>query len=154
MVHKEDRSYRQGKFKPRNPQKYKGDPTNIIYRSSYEYKFMDYCDLNESINEWKSEEFFIPYRSPIDGNIRRYFPDFFIKYKDSKGNIRKAVIEVKPKKDLKMPETNPKRKTKSWVYSVKMYAINQAKWAAAKDWCEDRGYEFRIFTEEELGIKS
>lgn len=153
MSRKEDSSYRQGKFKPRNPEKYKGDPTKIIYRSSYELKFMDYCDLNESVNEWKSEEFFIPYRSPIDGKIHRYFPDFFIKYKDSKGDIRKTIIEIKPKKDLVSPEQNPKRKTKSWAYRVKAWAVNNAKWSAAKEYCDDRGYEFRIFTENELGIK-
>ena len=147
------KNYQQGKFKPLHPEKYKGNPTEICYRSSYELKFMNYCDLNESISEWKSEEFFIPYRSPIDNRIHRYFPDFFIKYKDKEGNIRKVVIEVKPKKDLKMPDQNPKRKTKSWVYSVKAYAVNQAKWSAARDFCADRGYEFRIFTEDELGIK-
>ena len=152
MPRKEDYSYRQGKFKPLHPEKYKGDPTGICYRSSYELKFMNYCDLNESISEWKSEEFFIPYRSPIDNRIHRYFPDFFIKYKDKEGNIRKVIIEVKPKKDLKMPDQSPKRKTKSWVYSVKAYAVNQAKWNAAREFCADRGYEFRIFTEDELGI--
>jgi hypothetical protein len=153
MSRKEDTSYRQGKFKPRNPEKYKGDPTKIVYRSSYELKFMDYCDLNESINEWKSEEFFIPYRSPLDGKVHRYFPDFFIKYRDSKGNLRKTIIEIKPKKDLISPESSPKRKTKSWAYRVKTWAVNNAKWSAAKEYCEDRGYEFRIFTEDELGIK-
>jgi hypothetical protein len=152
MSRKEDHSYRQGKFKPLHPEKYNGNPTGIIYRSSYELKFMNYCDLNESVSEWKNEEFFIPYRSPIDNRFHRYFPDFYIKYKDKEGNIRKAVIEIKPAKDLKMPEQNPKRKTKSWVYAVKTYAVNQAKWSAAKEYCADRGWEFRIFTELELGI--
>lgn len=140
--------YKQGKFKPKFPQKYKGDPTNIVYRSSYELKFMNYCDLNENVNEWKSEEFFIPYISPIDGKIHRYFPDFYINYK---GKI--IILEVKPQKDLKMPPTNPKKKTKSWAYSVKTWAINQAKWKAAREYCEDRNYEFRIFTEKDLGIE-
>jgi len=150
MPSKEDYSYRQGKFKPLHPEKYKGDPTGICYRSSYELTFMNYCDLNESISEWKSEEFFVAYRSPIDNRIHRYFPDFFIKYKDKEGNIRKVVIEVKPAKDLKMPDQNPKRRTKSWVYAVKTYAVNQAKWSAAREFCADRGYEFRILTEQDL----
>ncbi len=153
MPRNEDSRYRQGKFKPKNPQKYKGDPTNIVYRSSYELKFMNYCDLNESINQWRSEEFFIPYRSPIDGKVHRYFPDFFVKYKDKNGNDRTLVVEIKPEKDLKMPPTNPKRKTKSWAYQVQTWAKNQAKWEAAKEWCEDRNYEFRILTEKELGIQ-
>ena len=147
-----NKNYNQGKFKPKNPQKYNGDPTGICYRSSYELKFMQYCDLTEDVISYQSEEFFIPYRSPIDNRIHRYFPDFFIKYKDKEGNIRKVVIEVKPAKDLKMPDQNPKRRTKSWVYSVKAYAVNQAKWSAAREFCADRGWEFRIFTEFDLGI--
>lgn len=146
-------NYSQGKFKPKNPQKYSGDPTEIVFRSSYELKFMNYCDLRESIMEWKSEEFWIPYQDPISGNIKRYFPDFFIKYKDRDGTIRKAVIEVKPKKDLIEPQKNPKRKTKSWAYSVQMWVKNQAKWEAARKWCISRNYEFKIFDETELGIR-
>ncbi len=145
--------YHQGKFRPKNPNKYKGDPTNIVFRSSYELKFMDYCDLNESINEWRSEEFWIPYVSPIDGKVHRYFPDFFVKYKDKNGVNRILVVEIKPEKDLKDPDQNPKRKTKSWAFKVKTWAINQAKWKAAKEWCEDRKYEFKILTEKDLGIK-
>ncbi len=152
MPHKDDSGYRQGKFRPSKPEKYKGDPTNIVYRSSYELKFMQYCDLTESVNEWRSEEFFIPYISPIDNKVHRYFPDFFVKYRDKNGISRTLVVEIKPQKDLNMPEQNPKRKTKSWAYKVKTWAVNQAKWKAAKEWCADRKYEFRILTEKELGI--
>lgn len=152
MPHKDDSGYRQGKFKPQKPEKYKGDPTKIVYRSSYELKFMQYCDLTESVNEWRSEEFFIPYISPIDNKVHRYFPDFFVKYKDKNGNNRTLVVEIKPEKDLKMPEQSPKRKTKSWAFRVKTWAINQAKWKAAKEFCSDRKWEFRILTEKELGI--
>ena len=115
-----------GKYRPRYPKKYKGDPTNIVYRSLWERKFMNYCDLTESVDEWASEEFWIPYKSPIDNRTRRYFPDFFVKYKDVKGKMRYVVVEVKPKKETKMPPINPKRRTKSWAYSVKTWAINQA----------------------------
>ena len=152
MPHKDDSGYRQGKFRPSKPEKYKGDPTNIVYRSSYELKFMQYCDLTESVNEWRSEEFFIPYISPIDNKVHRYFPDFFVKYKDKNGVSRTLVVEIKPQKDLNMPEQNPKRRTKSWAYRVKTWAVNQAKWKAAKEWCADRKYEFKILTEKELGI--
>jgi len=154
MPRNEDSKYRQGKYRPQNPKKYGGDPTNIVYRSSYELKFMQYCDLTESVNSWKSEEFFIPYVSPIDNKVHRYFPDFFVKYKDKNGNNRTLVVEIKPKKDLKEPDTNPKRKTKSWAYQVKTWAVNQAKWKAAKEWCADRKWEFRILTESELGIST
>lgn len=148
-----ERTYRQGKYKPKNPNKYNGDSTNIIYRSSYELKMFEYCDLRENIIYWESEEKVIPYLDPITGRYKRYFPDIFIKYKDSSGNIRKALIEVKPKKDLIEPEKNPKRKTKSWIYNVQTWARNQAKWQAAKEWCKDRNIEFKIFTEQELGIR-
>ena len=144
--------YSQGKFKPKNPSKYDGDPCEIYYRSSYELKFMQYCDLTESILSYQSEEFFIPYISPIDGKYHKYFPDFFIKYKDKEGNTKKAVIEVKPKKDLKEPEKNPKRRTRSWAYQVKTWAVNQQKWSAAEKYCKERDWEFKIFTEDQLGI--
>ena len=142
-----------GKYRPRYPKKYRGDPTKIVYRSLWEKKFMNYCDITESVNEWQSEEFFIPYRSPLDNRMHRYFPDFLIKYQDNNGRKRIMVVEIKPKKETKMPTTNPKKRTKSWAYSVKTYAINQAKWKAAKEYCKDRNYEFKIMTEDDLGIK-
>ena len=142
-----------GKYYPRYPKKYKGDPTNIVYRSLWERKFMNYCDLTESVSEWQSEEFWIPYRSPIDNRVHRYFPDFYLKYKDSAGKRRTMVVEVKPKSQTKMPIQNPKKRTKSWAYSVRTYAINQAKWKAAREFCKDRNIEFKIMTEDELGIK-
>ena len=145
-------NYSQGKFNIKNKEKYKGDYSNIVYRSSYELKFMQYCDLNESIDEWMSEEFYILYKDPFSGSTRRYFPDLFIKYKDKEGNIKKAVIEVKPKKDLREPEKNPKRKTRSWAYQVKTWAVNQQKWSAAEKYCKAKGWEFKIFHEDHLGI--
>ena len=142
----------QGKFKPKKPKKYKGDPTQIVYRSLWEKKFMEYCDLTESIDQWQSEEFWIPYKNPIDNRTHRYFPDFFIKYKDKTGVKRSMVIEVKPKRQCKEPVRNPKRKTQAWYYEVKAWVINQAKWKAAQNYCADRKYEFKIMTEDDLGI--
>ena len=43
-----------GRYIPENPKKYKGDPTNIIYRSSWEKQMMIYFDNNEHIVEWQS----------------------------------------------------------------------------------------------------
>ncbi len=141
-----------GKYKPEYPKKYKGDPTNIIYRSLWERKFMRYCDLNESVHQWQSEEIIIPYKSPIDNRIHRYFPDFFIKYTDRNGKRRSVVIEVKPKRQLKMPEKNPRKRTKAWAHDVHNWVINQAKWKAAEEYCADRQYEFKIMTEDDLGV--
>jgi hypothetical protein len=141
-----------GKYQPINPKKYRGDPTNIIYRSLWERKFMVYCDSNENILEWGSEELALPYRSPIDNKIHRYFPDFYIKVKESNGSIKKYLIEIKPKKQTIEPIPQ-KRRTKGYIYEVYEYAKNQAKWKAAEEFCKDRGYEFKVLTEDELGIK-
>lgn len=146
----EKASYK-GKYKPIFPNKYKGDPTNIIYRSSWEREFMHYCDFNEKILEWSSEEIVIPYRSP-DGKIRRYFPDFYIKVQETTNQIKKLLIEIKPKKQT-VPPPKPKRQTKKYIQEVYEYARNQSKWEAARDWCMDRGYEFKVITEKELNIK-
>ena len=85
------------KYKPSYPSKYKGDPNNIICRSSWERKFCRYCDLNESVISWGSEEFWIPYLSPVDNRVHRYFPDFIMKIKENTGAIKTYVVEVKPK---------------------------------------------------------
>jgi len=76
-----------GRFKPRNPNKYKGNPDNIIYRSLWELKLMRYLDHHTDVLEWASEEFYIPYVSPIDKRVHRYFPDFWIKKKNPEGQV-------------------------------------------------------------------
>jgi len=141
-----------GKYQPAFPQKYKGNSQNIVYRSLWERKFMVYCDTNENILEWFSEEIAVPYRSPIDNKIHRYFPDFYIKVKESNGQIKKYIIEIKPKKQTIEPIPQ-KRKTKGYIYEVYEYVKNRAKWKAAEEWCADKGYEFKIFTEDDLGVK-
>lgn len=141
-----------GKYSPSYPRKYKGDPTNIVYRSLWERKFCVYCDLNENILEWGSEEIVMPYRSPVDGRVHRYFPDFYIKVKESTGRIKKMIIEIKPKRQCS-PPSKPKKQTKGYLREAYEYAKNQAKWEAASEWCKDRGYIFQVFTEKELGIK-
>jgi len=141
-----------GKYKVRCPYKYKGDPTKVIYRSLWELKFMKYCDSNINILEWGSEEMYVWYRSPVDNRPHRYFPDFYIKAKESNGKIKKYIIEVKPKKQT-APPPKPKRQTKGYLREAFEYARNQAKWKAANEWCIDRGFEFKVLTEKELGIK-
>jgi hypothetical protein len=145
--------YLQGKFHPQNPKKYKGDHTNIIYRSSWELKFMRYCDRNVNILEWGSEEFFIPYLDPTTNKVRRYFPDFIIKVKENTGDVKTYVIEVKPKQQTIPPEKTPKKKQKTFLNEVITYEKNKAKWKAAKEFCEDRKIYFKIITEKDLNIK-
>ncbi len=141
-----------GVYKPTNPQKYKGNPTRIIYRSLWERKFMYFCDHNESIVEWGSEEVIIPYRCPTDGRVHRYYPDFYMKVVSKSGMYSKYLIEVKPKKQTKPPNDKPKKKTASWKREVLTYAKNRAKWSAAEDFCEDRQMKFLILTEDHLGV--
>jgi hypothetical protein len=142
-----------GKFRPKNPDKYKGNPTEIIYRSSWELKFMMYLDSHGDVIEWSSEQVIIPYRSPIDNKIHRYYVDFYVKLKTKDGNIEKRLIEIKPKKQT-CPPSKPKGKmTKRYVEEVKTWGINQAKWKAAEHYAENRLMKFQLITEDQLGIK-
>ena len=141
-----------GRYNPVNPKKYKGNSHNIIYRSLWERKFMVYCDTNDKVLEWGSEEIIIPYISPWDGKKHRYFPDFYIKVKQSDGNLKKFIIEVKPKKQTRPPKPVV-RKTKRWINEVRTFGVNEAKWKHATKWCKDNDMEFKILTEEELGIR-
>jgi len=140
-----------GKFKPKNPHKYKGNSDNIIYRSSWECKFMSKLDAREDVLEWASEEFSIKYISPVDGKAHRYFPDFYVKFKTTDGSTKIFVIEIKPHKQVEEPKKRT-RVTRQYINEVTTYAINQAKWKAAKEFCKDNGFEFQIMTEHHLGI--
>lgn len=142
----------QGKFKPKNPVKYKGDPTTIVYRSSWELHFMSYLDTHQDVLLWSSEELIIPYRSPIDNKIHRYFPDFQVKKQGRDGVIETVVVEIKPAKETKPPAVQNKP-TKRYLREVYTWGINSAKWAAAQEFCRDRKWKFVIMTEKDLGIK-
>lgn len=144
--------YYQGRFKPKNPKKYLGDPTNIIYRSGWELKFMRFCDSHPNVIQWGSEEVVIPYVSPIDGKVHRYFTDFIVKQLNTMGKKETLIIEVKPKAQTRPPEKKS-RVTKRYLTEVKTWGVNQAKWKAANEFCKDRGWKFRIVTEDDLGIK-
>jgi len=138
-----------GRYRPTNSKKYRGDIDKIYYRSSWERRFMVYCDRNDKIIEWGSEEVIIPYRSPIDGKIHRYFPDFYIKVKQQNGSVKKMLIEIKPYIQTQPPKI-PKKKTSKFLNEVKTWGINQAKWKAANEFCLDRQMDFKILTEHEL----
>ncbi len=143
--------YFQGKFIPKNPKKYVGDYSNIVARSSWEFKLFKWLDENISITKWASEELIIPYFDPVSNKIRRYFPDVLVEYISTNGSIKRAVIEVKPDAQTRMPIL--KRKTKRYLTESSTYITNTAKWEAAKKWCDSNGFDFWIFTEYELGIK-
>tara|TARA_Y100001973_G_C5181174_1_gene324994 strand:- start:1043 stop:1492 length:450 start_codon:yes stop_codon:yes gene_type:complete len=142
----------QGKYRPINPEKYKGDYGNILYRSSWELRFCEWCDMNKKVLCWQSEERRIRYYDPVAKRTRIYYPDFYIKYERHDGIIVEEIIEVKPKKQVKGPAKNPKRRTRTWLNEVYTFATNQAKWKAASEYCEDRGMNFRLITEKELKL--
>jgi len=141
--------YKQGFFKPRFPKKYIGDPTNIVYRSGWEKRVMQTLDENSNVLRWASEEIVIPYISPIDNRPHRYFVDFYVEARAPDGSVKKMLIEVKPQAQTQPPKS-PKRKTKRYISEVMTYGVNEAKWKAAREFCIDKGWEFRIITEAEL----
>lgn len=141
-----------GKFKPRNPNKYKGNFSNIVYRSSWELKLMTRLDAHPDVIWWCSEELAIPYRSPVDGKMHRYFPDFVVHMKNKQGVLETVMIEVKPKSQTVEPKKQA-TVTKKYLKEVFTWGINSAKWAMAEEYCKDRGWKFQIMSEKELGIK-
>jgi len=144
-------NFRQGLFKPKNPQKYlgKGMP---VYRSGWELKFFRWCDDNPNVLEWASESVIIPYVSPIDHKVHRYYTDGIIAIKEQ-DIIKKYIIEIKPSKQTIKPENSSRKKMSTKIYEATRYATNIAKWDAAKKWCDKKGYKFLILTEKELGIR-
>ena len=140
------------RYTPIYPSKYQGNVKYIICRSSWERKFCQWCDMNNGIISWASEEFSIPYVSPKDNRVHKYYPDYLIKVREKNDMIKTYMVEVKPYKQTRPPKT-PKRKTKSYLTECVTYAVNQAKWKAAKEFCEDHRIEFKVVTEKELGIR-
>ena len=141
-----------GKFTPKNPQKYKGDITKIVYRSRIELTFMKYIDENPNILEYASEEFSIPYISPVDNKPHRYFPDIWLKKMKTDGTIEINVIELKHTSETGPPKT-PKKRTRRYLQEVKTWGVNSAKWKAAELYCKARGWVFLTITEKDLGIR-
>jgi len=139
-----------GWFTPKNPKKYKGDPANIVYRSSWELRVMKYLDENNNVLWWASEELPIPYRSPIDQQVHRYFPDFVARIRQVNGKEMTMVLEVKPERQTQKPVQ--KRQTKKFLQEAATYAINQEKWRAADLFCKEHGWQFKIITEKDLGL--
>ena len=145
-------------YRPKNPKKYVGNTSKIICRRSWERIFCNFCEncyTNDSIVSWASEEFSIPYISPIDNKRHRYYPDFLIKVKEADGKIKKYVIEIKPKKQTVKPKMKTdsrkrSRMTNSYATELKNYAVNVAKWNAAIEFCKDNSLEFSIITEDQL----
>ena len=140
------KSYK-GLYRPTNPKKYVGNTSQIVYRSLLERRFMRYCDLNKDITHWASEELPVRYYSPLDKKYHRYFPDFVVKTV----NGDKYMIEIKPSRQSVKPKPPKSNKSKAYMRESFEYIKNQAKWSAAKEYCEDNGMQFKIITEKDLG---
>ena len=145
-------NYHKSKFTPKHPEKYVGDPTNIICRSSWERKFANWCDNSQHVVKWLSEETVIPYVCPTDNRMHRYFVDFKITIRNKEGVLSTYLIEIKPESQTR-PPVPPKRKTQKYLQEVMTWGKNEAKWKAAENYAKDRGWKFMVFTEKHLGIK-
>lgn len=135
-----------GFFKPKYPNKYKGDPTQIVYRSSWELKFFLWCDQHPDVLQWSSEEIIIPYLSPIDGRWHRYFPDCWIRARNKAGQIEESLVEIKPYGQTRPPAKQDKI-NRRYLKEVQTWGINTSKWNAAKKYCQQRDWKFIILTE-------
>jgi hypothetical protein len=140
-----------GRFSPKNPNKYLGDPTKVFYRSLWERRVMKHLDESPSVIAWSSEEIVIPYLSPVDNRWHRYFPDFFVKVTNKQGVAESMILEVKPKSQSKPPVKKSKI-TRRYINEVMTWGVNEAKWKAATEYCKDRQWEFKVITEEHLGL--
>lgn len=141
-----------GYYRPKNPDKYNGDPDMIIYRSLWERKVMKFFDFSEDVLEWSSEEIIIPYISPVDNKAHRYFVDFYAHIKPKRGEEYETLIEVKPFSKTLEPKRTKGKSKRVLQEQYTEYAKNTAKWEAAEKFCAERGWKFMIWTERELGL--
>jgi hypothetical protein len=135
--------YAQGKYTPKNPDKYLGN-RNPTYRSSWEFHFCKFCDENPHVTKWASEAIKIPYRNPFTGKFTVYVPDYFIAYTDANNRQHAELIEVKPKNQTNLQEAGRSRINQAHA------VLNEAKWAAAHAYCKQQGIGFRVITEDQL----
>lgn len=133
------------KFTPSNREKYVGDSNKIVCRSLWERNICKFCDENPNVVKWSFEEIIVPYTSPLDQKQHNYFPDFVIQFKNTSG-LQTWMVEIKPKKQTILKEQASKREKITWI-------INNAKWEAAKKYCEKNNMEFKIITEKEIFAK-
>lgn len=146
MARAAGRTTMKGRFIPKNPQKYLGDPNKIIFRSSWEVMLFKWLDTTPAVLQWASEEFSIPYIHPLENRVANYYPDALVIYKDKFGNLKKEIIEIKPYKEtILTPKATDRDK-----YAL---AVNQAKWKAAARFAEQQGMSFRVITEKTLFVQ-
>lgn len=144
------------KFKPKNVAKYRGDPTRVVARSSWELKVFKFMDSHPDVLWWQSEEVIVPYISPIDGKQHRYYPDIVYASKMPDGSTKTTMVEIKPFKQTMAPDPANRNKTKTgrvsrrYLNEVKTWGVNEAKWDAAEKFCKAKGWHFTKMTEKEI----
>jgi hypothetical protein len=139
-----------GKYNPQNTDKYIGNHRNIVYRSLLERRFMVFCDKNPNILKWASEELFIPYLSPVDNRVHKYYVDFIIEVREKDGTVKTYLIEIKPYRHCQQPKQGVKKSRNTFLKEVKTWAINNSKWKAAEEFAKKQNWQFKIITERNL----
>lgn len=142
-----------GKFRPKNPEKYAGDVNDIVYRSRLELRLMSWLDEHPDVVAWASEELAIPYVSPKDNKVHRYYPDMLVRKRLPDGRTEVLVVEVKPERETREPvppRATGTRARRRFLREVATWGVNSAKWAAAEAFCADRGWRFVKLTERDI----
>lgn len=145
--------FKQGIFRPINENKYVGDINNIVYRSSWEKKFLQWCDARDAVLSYSSEETVVPYYFPIDQKMHRYFVDFHVKMINNKGAVEELLVEIKPHKETIKPippKNNNRKAVTRYNTEVTTYIKNQCKWESASKYAKERNMKFVVLTEHQL----
>lgn len=140
----------QGRFTPKYPEKYVGDPTNIIYRSSWEFSFLTWVDANPNVLRYASEELYIPYYFVGDSKWHRYYPDFLLQVRTKENQFQTWLVEIKPYRQTLHPNIRRTKTPKQQLKESMEYAKNRSKWEAASAFCRDKGWRFVVVTEKDL----
>lgn len=151
MLHKKG-DFKKGIYRPKNSKKYVG-LSHPTYKSSWELYFFKWCDNNPSVLEWSSESVVIPYISPIDNSVHRYYVDNAIVLNEGNKKV-KYLVEIKPHKQTIPPSHKGNKKESTIIHEQVTYSVNKAKWEAADTWAKNNGYKFLILTENELFPKN
>jgi len=139
--------YHKGTYKLKNPGKYLGDPSKVVYRSSWERAFFLWCDKSSEVAFWEAEETIVPYFDKTKNRQRRYFMDAKVIW----ANGKTTLIEIKPHKETKPPRK--KKNRQQYLKEGRTWVTNQCKWRAAENYAADRGWEFQVWTERILKAK-
>jgi hypothetical protein len=143
------RNYQQGYYEVQNKDKYCGTKTTIRYLSSYELHFFKWADRCPSVLSWSAENTIVPYFNPIKNRQARYIVDIYLKYKDKNGNIREELVEIKPEQQAKKPQKGRKSQ-KTYETEMMTWIVNESKWKAAQQYAKERGWGFRVITENSI----